>query len=128
MRGVSVGIEFLRQWKVGLITFPGANVLQTHQDLLVRTRFLIELVGRKSQNLESSISIFSLKIVQAPEMVGVASVGGRVDNQQYLSSTQAQRRDRSRQILKVKVENGGCVVVIWMTEDLLVTFVNTSGE
>lgn len=54
----AVDIEFLKDWKIGDVSVPGTDVLETVQDLMVPARFLeTKLVGREGEDLESLVPV-----------------------------------------------------------------------
>jgi len=124
----SVGIEFGGKRKVRHVSLPRANVLQTSKNLAVRSGLLVELIRWKTKNLEPAASVLRLKIVQAPKVVCVPSVGRGVDDEKNLSAMVVHWRRVSLQIFDAVVEDGGGVEVIRVTIDLFVAFVNSFGE
>lgn len=125
---VSITIEFGGDRKVWHVIITRANVLQTTQNLFVGSWFLIELIGWKSKNLETTVSVLCLKFIQAPEVVRVPSVGGCVDDEEKFTAKIVHRRNFSLQILKVIVEDCGRVGIIRMTNDFFIAFMNSFGQ
>jgi len=129
MRRVAVGIQFRRQGEVGFIALAGANIFQTEQDFAIGSRILAKLIRWESKNLKTAPSELRLQLVQAPEVVREPSVGGGVDDEEDLSTIIGEWNHSLGviQILVFIVKYGGGIVIIWMTEDFFVSFVNASG-
>lgn len=128
MRIFSVWIQFGGERKVWHESLTRTNVLQTHQNLTVGSWFLVELIGWKSKNLESAVSVFCLKIIQAQKVIRVPSVGGCVDNEENFPAMIVHRRNVSLQILELIVKDCSVIVVIRMTHDSFIAFVNSHSE
>ena len=129
MRRVAVGIQFRRQGEVWFIAFAGANIFQTEQDFAIGSRILAKLIRWESKNLKSAPSKLRLQLVQAPKVVREPSVGGGVDDEEDLSTIIGEWNHPLSviQILVFVVKDGGRIIVIWMTKDFFVSFVNASG-